>query len=193
MNNVGEIGKDLVGCDLEKETGRYYYRARYYDPNTGRFASEDPIAFRGGINFYRYVGNSAVNLSDPTGLYQLKGFPGALAAMMTLAINDAVQTLRQSCCAGLDGQKIANAIESATFVYKPDKKDCGGTGPASYLLRLHHEVGIGPTAFLPWRCCRLASTVAHEAVHLIGGSDDQAYGIEKSCFGCEKGKGVPIG
>jgi len=29
--------------------GRYYYRTRYYDPRIGRFASEDPIGYSGGI------------------------------------------------------------------------------------------------------------------------------------------------
>ena len=45
-----------------------YYRARYYDPNVGRFLSEDPIQFLGGVNFYAYVGNSSVNFADPLGL-----------------------------------------------------------------------------------------------------------------------------
>jgi len=182
-----------TGREFDGETSLYFYRARYYDPNVGRFVSEDPIGYKGGANYYRYVGNNGLNLTDPTGLYQLKGFPGALDAMMRAAINDALQTLRQSCCAGPSGRKIADAIESATFVYKPGKKDCGGVGPASYHLRLRHEIGIGPAAFLPWVCCRLASTVAHEAVHLTGGSDDEAYPIEEACFGCKKGKGVPIG
>jgi hypothetical protein len=44
-----------------------YYRARYYDPQVGRFASEDPLAFGGGINFYSYVGNRSTNLIDPSG------------------------------------------------------------------------------------------------------------------------------
>ena len=47
----------------------YYYRARYYDPNTQRFLSLDPIEFESGdYNFYRYVGNDPVNLVDPSGL-----------------------------------------------------------------------------------------------------------------------------
>jgi RHS repeat-associated protein len=49
------------------ETGLYYYRARYYDPNTGRFVSEDPIGFRGGSDFYRYVYNNPVMSTDPSG------------------------------------------------------------------------------------------------------------------------------
>lgn len=49
-------------------TGLYYYRARYYSPELQRYVSEDPIRLRGGINFYRYVGNSPVNYIDPLGL-----------------------------------------------------------------------------------------------------------------------------
>src|SRR5260370_35228768 len=47
---------------------RKYYRARYYDPKLGRFISEDPIGFQGGINVYTYVLNSPVNRVDPSGL-----------------------------------------------------------------------------------------------------------------------------
>ncbi len=47
---------------------RSYYRARYYNPTTGRFLSEDPIGFRGGINKYAYVGGSPSNFIDPFGL-----------------------------------------------------------------------------------------------------------------------------
>ncbi len=45
-----------------------YYRARYYDPATGRFLKEDPIGFAGGVNFYAYVNNSPVSYADPFGL-----------------------------------------------------------------------------------------------------------------------------
>ena len=57
-----------TGREFESETGIYEYRARYYDPNDGRFNSEDPIAFRGGVNFYRYVLNNPVINVDPPGL-----------------------------------------------------------------------------------------------------------------------------
>ena len=50
------------------ETTSSYYRARYYDQNTGRFISEDPIRFRAGTNFYSYVHNRSLDLRDPKGL-----------------------------------------------------------------------------------------------------------------------------
>jgi RHS repeat-associated protein len=34
----------FTGREYDVETGLYYYRARYYDPHTGRFLSEDPSA-----------------------------------------------------------------------------------------------------------------------------------------------------
>jgi RHS repeat-associated protein len=52
----------------DSETGLYYYRARYYDPGTGRFVSQDPISFAGrDANLYRYVGNAPTTKKDPTG------------------------------------------------------------------------------------------------------------------------------
>jgi RHS repeat-associated protein len=56
-----------TGRELDGETGLYYYRARYYDSNTGRFISADPLEFGGGVNFYSYALNSPVNLRDPRG------------------------------------------------------------------------------------------------------------------------------
>ena len=58
-----------TGREYDPESGLYYYRARYYDPKTGRFLSEDPIGFQAAdANFYRYVLNNPVNLTDPGGL-----------------------------------------------------------------------------------------------------------------------------
>ncbi len=57
-----------TGREYDNESGLYYYRARYYDAKVGRFISEDPIGFEGGINFYVYVGNNPVNFTDPSGL-----------------------------------------------------------------------------------------------------------------------------
>ena len=48
----------FTGRDFDGATGLYYYRARFYDPQLGRFISEDPIGLTGGINAYAYVGNN---------------------------------------------------------------------------------------------------------------------------------------
>ena len=60
-----------VGADgvMTESNGFYYMRARYYDPQIGRFISEDPIGFDGGqVNLMAYVGNNPINFIDPLGL-----------------------------------------------------------------------------------------------------------------------------
>ena len=54
--------------EFDSETSLYYYRARYYDPSTGRFLSEDPLGFSIGPDFYTYVLNNPVEHFDPPGL-----------------------------------------------------------------------------------------------------------------------------
>jgi RHS repeat-associated protein len=62
----------FTGREFDSETGLYYYRARYYDPRIGRFLSEDPVGFKGGINFYAYVENSPAFFTDPYGLWSTR-------------------------------------------------------------------------------------------------------------------------
>jgi len=44
------------------------YTYRYYDPQTGRWPSRDPIEEDGGANLYGFVGNSPINVFDLLGL-----------------------------------------------------------------------------------------------------------------------------
>src|SRR5262249_35848739 len=55
-----------TGRERDPETGLQYNRARYYDPFTARWMSQDPLGFDAGdSNLYRYVGNSEPYLVDP--------------------------------------------------------------------------------------------------------------------------------
>ena len=47
------------------------YGYRYYDPLTGRWPSRDPIAERGGVNLYGFVGNDGIDKSDFLGFYTM--------------------------------------------------------------------------------------------------------------------------
>ena len=53
--------------EFDSETGIYYYRARYFDQGVGRFLGQDPMRFRGGVNFYAYTRNNPVVLKDAWG------------------------------------------------------------------------------------------------------------------------------
>ena len=58
----------LPGQYEDSETGLYYNYHRYYDPDTARYISSDPLGLRAGPNTYAYVAGDPVNHIDPLGL-----------------------------------------------------------------------------------------------------------------------------
>ena len=59
----------FAGEYLDQESGFIFLRARFYDPETGRFISKDPLGISAGLNGYLYCGNNPINMSDPSGFY----------------------------------------------------------------------------------------------------------------------------
>ena len=57
----------FTGREFDKETGLYYYRARYYNPEIGRFLQTDSVGYGAGMNLYRYCLNNPLNWIDPFG------------------------------------------------------------------------------------------------------------------------------
>jgi RHS repeat-associated protein len=59
----------------DSETGLYYLQARYYDPVTGRFISQDPVWGEMGSplsqNLHGYCGGDPINFIDPSGMKPL--------------------------------------------------------------------------------------------------------------------------
>jgi len=55
------------GQYLDRDTGLHYNTFRFYDPDIGRFVSQDPIGLKGGNNLYQYAPNPC-SWIDPLGL-----------------------------------------------------------------------------------------------------------------------------
>jgi RHS repeat-associated protein len=74
QQQVAEIDNPLrfQGQYHDPETGLHYNRHRYYNPNTGRFITPDPIGLAGGLNNYQYVPNPT-GWVDPLGLVVKRG------------------------------------------------------------------------------------------------------------------------
>ena len=83
----------LSGQDIE-ENGSMFYRARYYDPETGIFLSKDPLGVKGGANQLIYCASDPINNTDPSGLVIgiddliFLGALGVIAGIHVLAIHD---------------------------------------------------------------------------------------------------------
>jgi RHS repeat-associated protein len=48
-------------------TGLYYYRARYFHPELGRFIQADPMGYKDSMNMYQAFNQNPVNFVDPFG------------------------------------------------------------------------------------------------------------------------------
>jgi RHS repeat-associated protein len=57
----------FTGRRWDEESGLYYYRARFYDCEKGRFLQRDPLEYVDGINLYEYVRGNPRNNLDPYG------------------------------------------------------------------------------------------------------------------------------
>ena len=60
------------GREYDYDTALYYFRNRWYEPETGRWLSPDPIGISGGLNLYAFCGNDPVNQIDPMGLWGIE-------------------------------------------------------------------------------------------------------------------------
>ena len=100
------------GYYYDTETGLYYLQTRYYDPEVGRFISQDDPDYAdpetiNGLNLYAYCGNNPVMNVDPTGKISISfilismligGFVGGLSAGLKARNN------------GLDAKGVALSI-----------------------------------------------------------------------------------
>jgi RHS repeat-associated protein len=60
------VGK--LGYCYDLDTSKFYLRARFYDPNGGRFLSRDPLGTRGAANRYAYLRSTPTLDADPSGM-----------------------------------------------------------------------------------------------------------------------------
>ncbi len=67
------------GRRRDGETGWLYFRARFYDPEVGRFLSRDPVWDAGNVGgWYTFVGNGPLSGRDPWGLQDTRSAQEAL-------------------------------------------------------------------------------------------------------------------
>ncbi|SRR6266849_3776050 len=181
--------------ELDAETNLYYYRARYFDPQIGRFISEDPVGFRGlDVNLYRYVRNQPGRYRDPIGLIAIDPtFNSDCLDALKGAINILRKLPKKCDCAFKrigSGRSLNQLLDDPSITVRfdptppPDPKEPenGYTMPGDT-----HNIWVHP---FPCRMGRwtLAALLVHELVHITlvpGPNQDDinglAYGMERTC------------
>lgn len=77
------------------ETGLYYNRFRYFDPNLGRYLSQDPIGLLGGFEIYGYVSDPA-GWIDPLGLASCKSASENLPQLRGKSVSEVEKILKKN-------------------------------------------------------------------------------------------------
>lgn len=115
-------------------TGLYYYRARYYQPDMGRFINEDSYGFAAGDNnFYAYALGNPISYNDPSGhLVWFAAIPiiwgGIEIALSVYDAYDTGKTLLDPCASS--GRKavsaglfVAGLVLPGTYGWADDASD----------------------------------------------------------------------
>ena len=104
-----------TGRWTDSRTGLQNNRARWYDAEAGRWASEDPIGFAAGdANLSRYVGNGPVAAVDPSGLEPNRA--------QVASVGDIAGLLETAEATGLEPNDFPGlfGIEGPRYVYTDD-------------------------------------------------------------------------
>ncbi|MEN6578743.1 MAG: RHS repeat-associated core domain-containing protein, partial [Phycisphaerales bacterium] len=126
----------FTGREFDKDTGLYYYRARYYHPEIGRFLQTDPTGYGDGINWYRYCANNPTNFIDPSGLVAIAFYDGG-------DIGDGDGD-------GNSDWKIANGDDLKEEADDFNIYEAGLTVELAFDLRTAETLGMSHTEYLIW-------------------------------------------
>lgn len=130
----------LAGRRFDTETGLYYYRARCYSTEIGRFLQIDPIGYKDSMNLYIYVRNNPTNYTDSQGLWfgiddAIAAGGGAIVGLASQAISDLISgELSEWSDYGISA--LSGAAAGETLIYAgPVAAGAVGAGTYSALKR----------------------------------------------------------
>jgi RHS repeat-associated protein len=116
------VSHRYTGQIFDEATGLYYYNARYYDPELGRFIQPDTIVPSAGdpqtLNRYSYVRNNPLIYVDPTGNdFGLSILIGTLIGATLGAVQSAVTggNIWQGLLIGAAAGFVGGAVGGAAF------------------------------------------------------------------------------
>ena len=133
------------GQYYDEESGLHYNRFRYYDPEIGRFVSQDPIGLRGGMNLFEYAPNP-VGWTDPFGLlvtpHYTKGLNGRVERVQaTITKDDLGKGTATNPSSRLEAQAMANCkkVHAGHFL----AKNLGGSGGVGHVFPQTPGINMG--------------------------------------------------
>ena len=135
-----------LGHQQDDESGLIYMRARYYEPGSGRFISQDPAM--DGQNWYAYCNNNPVDYSDATGRFPWLVIAGAGGAMAwsvgySMGYSWFIDMLRNATASGKSNTIWGDASRDDSIAYHLSQIRDARSGWMSEFIEEVAGVGIG--------------------------------------------------
>ena len=100
-----------TGREWDVEFGKYFYRARTYDPEAGRFLQRDPLGYVDGLGLYAYVSSGPASRVDPKGTEERH--ISDVSRELDDAIADEKRAANDEFVAGMAVKEAEKELESA--------------------------------------------------------------------------------
>lgn len=182
-----------TGREFDAETGLYYYRARYYDPTSGRFISEDRMGLKEGLDLYAYVSNNPVTNADPSGRFKIdqsckKPQCRTFGSAGQQNVEQVIQQQADFACQNLQiitDPKLRSCIQKScdkgTIKCKDNSekgcKDAGGYNN-KFLFFTNRTANLCPGNWPDWTpLSYVGDAVIHEFAHGCGWDHGQGGGV----------------
>jgi RHS repeat-associated protein len=129
--------------EYDSESGLYYYRARYYDANIGRFLQIDPMSFAGrDANLYSYVANNPLINIDPTGLCDVEWPASPIKEVALMCFAECTEVCQEG---DIEKRAITDTVYNRAKYNDPT---WGGTDPIKILSHPKQYLGYRSKKYL---------------------------------------------
>lgn len=192
---VPQAEPGYTGHVNDPDTGLVYMQARYYDPETGRFLSVDPVTPAPGnffnFNRYDYANNNPIRNTDPDGrdAVMITSANGHKTLIIPIKITGpaASSVSAQSISSGANklqapsgvtvrvvvtNKAIHGVLNTVTMTSGGNSKVCGSAGSCTNALGGNH-------AYVDSKRWDRNGVILHESGHMAG-MTDKYYTIEIS-------------
>jgi RHS repeat-associated protein len=139
----------FTGRFLDEEAALCYYRARYYDPATGRFLHRDPASLSTGPNLFAYVSSGPTLARDPSGMQEKIGdgqvIHGVAIKGLWALVNSTLINLQKGCDCGTIDIEIRIRVSGSRVTHggRVGLNVLGGLGFGNDVLRSNIEGELG--------------------------------------------------
>ena len=157
LSATGSNGNDYTYTGREADgLGLNYFRARYYNPQIGRFISEDPVGLAAGPNEYAYVGDSPLNFIDPSGEDKKNPFQCAANEASKVSAANGLKALGMNdfLADALGGNAFSGATDLFTSLATGQSGE--GNDVHSVFYNMGQSALAGPTQGFGWPAQRIA-------------------------------------